>query len=227
VIFWVAGLSGLMCLVLLFLDGRRRERQVWQDWELVLTPQGEHTYQAMASRFHDEIALAEVGLGRATALARIGSTQEAIDLLEAGCRSIQRFAPDMDRALTSMATFSRMVAAMAPVSPLRPRDFRLTRLVWWAQIEWLVHHFLVTAPERFRLRLFVLRRGVGAALRRLQDVRGRIATDREAWDVVELLREDLKRLSDASLDSFRLLLASASAQRRRGLAVALPSDWDV
>ena len=46
-------------------------------------------------------------------------------LLDVGYRVIEKFAPDMLRLLAAMATFSRMVSAIAPVKPLRPKDFRL------------------------------------------------------------------------------------------------------
>src|SRR5678815_2897652 len=109
---YFAAFSGLACLLLLYLQGRRNEANVWRDWEIALTPRG-------------EMALVDMALARATELQKLESSQQAIDLLDAGYRVIERLAPNMRRLLAGMALFSRMVAAMAPVKPLKPRQYKI------------------------------------------------------------------------------------------------------
>src|SRR5262245_15999916 len=125
--FVIAG-SILLCLALLYLDGRRRERAVLRDWELVLTPKGERTYRWMEARVHSDLLLANLTYTRAFSARDVGSIDEAHRLLDVGCKLIEQFAPTMLRSLAAMAVLSRMVAAMAPVRPLKPRKFRLRQL---------------------------------------------------------------------------------------------------
>jgi hypothetical protein len=58
-----------------------------------------------------------------------------------------------------------MVSAMTPLRPLSPQKFRLAQLVSLAYLHQVVHQFLVSTSERFRLRLYVLGRGFGLATR--------------------------------------------------------------
>jgi hypothetical protein len=129
---------------------------------------------------------------------------------------IERFSPSMLRLLSSMAVFSRMVAAMAPVAPLRPQDFRLGQLANLAQLNRLLHQFLVSSAERFRLRLYILGQSFGLAMRALMRSTERLLgrgsdADRE-WEQVEAIRHDFAKLTDESLESLRVLLASLATQ---------------
>src|SRR5262245_7810715 len=132
--------SVLGCLVLLYLDGRRNEAAVWRDWELLLTPRGARAYQEIEERVQADLAVADLTLRRALEARRLGSTSEALQLLDAGYEMIEGFAPNMRSLLAHMSTFSRMVAAMAPLPPLSPRDFRLTQLVRLAYVSGALHH---------------------------------------------------------------------------------------
>jgi hypothetical protein len=214
--FWLlAAISVVSCLVLLYVDGRRRERAVWHDWELLLTNKGERTYEAVEKRVHSEAALVDVALARAVEVNRLGSTEEAIRLLETGCGVIAWFAPNMRRALAGMAVFSRMVAAMAPLPPLRPGDFQMTQLVSLAYLNALLHQFLVSTAERFRLRVHILRAGFGMASHLLFRSRDRISgepAEIQAWTAVAAIRHDFTTLTDESLESFRVLLTSLAAE---------------
>jgi hypothetical protein len=127
----------------------------------------------------------------------------------------------MLRLLSAMATFSRMVSAMAPVRPLRPQAFRLAQIVSLAYLNQVLHQFLVSSTERFRLRVYVLGRGFGLATRFLLSSTRRIAegaddADRE-WDQIEAIRDDFQTLTDESLESLRVLLTSLAGQDRESL----------
>lgn len=219
--WWMVGLSALSALIVVFLFGRRNERAVSRDWELLLTPKGERVLKIIEGRVQSQMILADVAYDEAFTVRELGSLEEAKHLLDVGFRVIEQFAPGMLKLLSAMATFSRMVAAMAPVTPLRPQGFRLAQLASLAYLNQLLHRFLVSTGERFRLRVYVLGRGFGLATRFLLQSTQRIAhglpdSERE-WDQIEALREDLQTLTDESLVSLRALLTSLSAEKREHL----------
>ena len=216
--WWMIGFSIFGCFVVLFVFGLRNERAVKRDWELLLTPKGETLYRNIEGKVSTEMALAEMTYDEAFAIRELGSVDEAIRLLDVGYRVIEKFAPNMLRLLSAMASFSRMVSAMAPVTPLRPRDFRLTQLVSLAYLNGLLHQFLVSTAERYRLRLYILGRGFALGTRFLLDstqriVRGDDATERE-WEQIQAIRHDFQTLTDESMASLRVLLTSLAAERR-------------
>src|SRR5215468_4499857 len=215
---WMMGLSILGCFIVLFLFGRRNERVIRRDWELLLTPRGERLYRTIEDRVSSEMALADVSFDEAFAVRELGSVEEAKRLLDVGYRVIEKFSPNMLSLLAAMANFSRMVSAMAPVTPLRPRDFRLTQIVSLAYLNGVLHQFLVSTAERYRLRLYILGRSFAIGTRFLFESTQRIVggepeSDRE-WSQVQAIREDFQTLTEESLDSLRVLLTSLAAERR-------------
>jgi len=219
--FWMLAFSVVGCFVVLFLFGRRNERVIRRDWELLLTPKGEKLYRNIEGRVNNEMALADVTFDEAFAVRELGSVEEAKKLLDVGYRVIEKFSPNMLQLLAAMANFSRMVSAMAPVSPLRPRDFRLTQIVSLAYLNGVLHQFLVSTSERYRLKLYILGRSFALGTRFLLDsteriVRGEPEAERE-WDQIQAIRHDFQNLTGESLDSLRLLLTSLAAEKRDDL----------
>jgi hypothetical protein len=212
------GASVLSCFVVLYLFGRRNERAVRRDWQLLLTPRGESVYRTIEGRVQSEMALANLTYEEAFSFRQLGSVDEARDLLDVGYKVIERFNPSMLQLLTAMAGFSRMVSAMAPVTPLSPGDFRLTEIASLAYLNGLVHRFLVSTTERFRLRLYILGQSFGLATRALLRSTKRIVeaepeADRE-WEQVDAIRQDYDTLTRDSLETLRVLLTSLAAERR-------------
>jgi hypothetical protein len=219
--WWMMGLSALSVLIVLFLFARRNERAVRRDWELLLTPKGERVLQSIEGRVQAHMDLAELAYDEAFSVHELGSLDEAKHLLDVGFRVIEQFSPSMLRLLSAMATFSRMVSAMAPVTPLRPAGFRLAQLASLAYLNQVLHQFLVSSGERFRLRVYVLGRGFGLATRYLLQstrriVSGEPESERE-WQQIDALRDDFQTLTDESLVSLRSLLTSLSAEQRENL----------
>lgn len=216
---WMLAASAVGTLVVLLLLARRDERAVARDWDLLLTPRGHETLRRVERKVSTELGLADLSYDEAVALRELGSLEDARRLLDAGYKVIERFAPDMLRLLAAMATFSRMVSALAPVRPLRPRDFRLAQLASLAALGRLLHGFLVSSGERFRLRLYILGQSFGLATRYLLDSTRRLVAgapgDAERdWQQIEAVRADLRVLADESLESLRVLLVSLGAERR-------------
>jgi hypothetical protein len=218
---WMILFSVVGCAVVLFLFGRRNERVIRRDWELLLTPKGEKLYRNIEGRVSSEMALADVTFDEAFAVRELGSVDEAKKLLDVGYRVIEKFSPNMLQLLAAMANFSRMVSAMAPVSPLRPKEFRLTQIVSLAYLNGVLHQFLVSTSERYRLKLYILGRSFALGTRFLLEsteriVRGEPESERE-WDQIQAIRHDFQNLTGESLDSLRLLLTSLAAERRDDL----------
>jgi hypothetical protein len=216
--WWMIGLTAASTLVVLYLFGRRNERVVKRDWELLLTPTGERLFRSIEGRVQTELALADVAYDEAFAFRELGSVEDAMRLLDTGYQIIEKFSPSMMRLLGAMATFSRMVSAMAPVQPLRPQDFSLSQISSLAYLHRVLHHFLVSTAERFRLRVYVLGRSFGLATRYLLQSTHRILGREESagrdWEQVRAIRHDFQTLTQESLASLRILLTSCGAERR-------------
>jgi hypothetical protein len=214
-------LSALSCLIVVYMLGRRNERAVKRDWELLLSPRGERLFRTIEGRVQTEMALADMAYDEAFAIRELGSVDEAIRLLDVGYRVIEKFSPSMLKLLSAMGTFSRMVSAMAPVAPLRPRDFRLAQIVSLAYLNGLLHQFLVSSAERYRLRIYILGRSFAVGTRFLLGSTKRIVSGepeaQREWEQIQSIRHDFQALTEESLESLRVLLTSLGAERRDDL----------
>ena len=225
-IFFIGAVVG--GLVLLVLLGRRDERRVRRDWELVLTPKGKRIYESMDAQLKTDLELMNATYEEAAALRELGSVEDAKDLLDAGFKIIEHFAPNLLKLLAAMATFSRMVSAMAPIAPLRPKQFQVGGLRGLAYLNQVLHQLLVTTAERFRLRLYILGRCVGLAVRYMVRSTRRITggapdADKE-WEQIDAIRGDLGTLTHESLESLKALLLSMAVERKDVHDVAIEDD---
>jgi hypothetical protein len=219
--WWMIVVSVVGCLLILYLLARRDERKVRRDWELLITPKGEKLYRSIESRVSSEMELANITYDEAFTIRGLGSVEEAKHLLDVGYKVIEQFSPSMLRLLAAMSTFSRMVSAMAPVQPLRPQGFRVAQIASLAYLNQLLHNFLVTTAERYRLRVYILGRSFGLASRFLLTSTKRIVggepdTEKD-WEQIQFIREDFQTLTDESLESLRVLLTSLAAEGRGDL----------
>jgi hypothetical protein len=222
--WWVMiGLSLGSTLVVLFLMARRNERAVREDWETLLTPKGEKLYRSMEGRVRTELGMAELTFEHAEAYRELGTVDEALRLLDVGYKVIEKFSPSMLRLLAAMATFSRMVSAIAPVQPLKPQDFKLVQIASLAYLNAMLHQFVVSASERFRLKVYILGRSFALASRYLlKSIRtiGSPATEAEKqreWEQILAIRSDFQSLTDESLDSLKLLLTAMAHEDKQDL----------
>ena len=220
--FWVTIFAAVVsCLLVLVLIGRRNERLIRRDWEMLLTPRGQKVYGAIEGKVRAEIGMADLSFEHALVYRQLGTTEEAIRLLDVGYRVIEKFAPDMLRLLAMMATFSRMVSAIAPVRPLRPKDFRLVQVSSLAYLHGMLHQFLVSASERYRLKMYILGRSFGLAtrflLKSIQNLGFGATEAAREWDQIEAIRSDFQTLTDESLDSLRVLLTAMAREDRQDL----------
>jgi hypothetical protein len=135
-----------------------------------------------------------------------------------GYKVIEKFSPNMMRLLGAMTSFLRMVSAMAPVTPLRPRDFKFSQISSLAYLNGVLHQFLVSTSERFRLKMYILGQSFQVGTRFLLQsteriVRNESAAERE-WEQVRAIRDDFQTLTDESLEGLKQLLTSLAAERK-------------
>jgi hypothetical protein len=209
VVIVLVGLAGL--ILLLLLGSLIDERAVGKQWALVLTPWRESIYDELARRTTGEAQLATHAFRRATEAHAAGSHEEAIRFLDLGLRMVERTSPGLLTLLRGMALVSRMANALAPVDALRPWAFNLPPLTGVALVETIVKRFVVGSTERFRLRVYVLGRGLGIAGRLLGRSVLRIHRQPEAgeeWGRVQAAHEDLGVLRTETLQAFHVLLRS-------------------
>src|SRR5260370_4667530 len=157
----LAAAGGVLFVALL---GRINERR-WNDWESLLNANDQALCARMRNQLDGSLAIADYAYDRAAEQRAVGSVDEAISLLDLGYVMIERAAPDLRRLLAGLAIYSRMVSAMVPVRPLRPRDFKVTQLASLAALNQMLHRIMVSTAERFRLRLYIIGQGVGIILR--------------------------------------------------------------
>jgi hypothetical protein len=170
-----------------------------------------------------DLELADLAYARAQAAREQGSPQQAMALLDLGCDLIAQFSPTMIKSLAAMTVLSRMVSAVAPIQPLRGKQFELRQVSSLASLNQLVHHFLATTAERFRLRATILGRCFALIPRLVAHSTARVRESGPAaidvkpeWDQLKAARHDVRVLSDESLETFRVLLMSMAAERRGG-----------
>src|SRR5262245_55167500 len=100
--WWMIAVSlGSTALVLLLL-GRRNERAVKRDWDMLLTPRGEKLYKRVEGQLQTGLGMADLVYEKAFTVRELGSVDEAIRLLDAGYRIIEQFSPSMLRLLGAM-----------------------------------------------------------------------------------------------------------------------------
>ncbi len=185
----------------------------WRDWEALLNANDNALCTRMRSQLDASFAMADYAYDGAEQQRASGSVDEAIRLLDLGYVMIERAAPDLRRLLAGLAVYSRMVSAVVPVRPLRPRDFKVTQVASLAALNQMLHRVL------FRLRLYIIGQGVGMIIRFLAGTTRRIRETRSTqdrdWNDVAALRSDFRTLTDESMESFRACLASLAAQAGR------------
>ena len=108
--------------------------------------------------------------------------------------------------------FSRMVSAMAPVSPLLPSRFHIAELNNLAVLNQMLHQVVVSAKQRFRLKLRIIATGVkitsGYLLTRIHRVLDRRSSTEHEWEEIVNAGQDFQQLTTESVESFKNLMGA-------------------
>lgn len=212
--WWFLAGSGVTLVVWLIIDGRRQERAVQRDWDLILTPKGARTLEATRAQIDADLGLIHETYGAAGRAIGAGSREQALALLTVGCRLVEAHCPRMISALRALSVLSRMASAIAPMPPLRPDSLRLRELTGLAWLHAFGHHLLVSMHERFRWRILILQQCFGT-LSRIVVATTRQARQTErperAMPTLDAAQSDLRVLSDESLRTLQVWLVSLTA----------------
>jgi hypothetical protein len=208
--------------IFLFLLGRRNERKVRSEWHALLSPRGQTLFESARKEIESHSLMLDVAMNEALSIKKLGDLDEAIRFLNIGCEVIERFTPNLLSLLSVMARFSRMVSAIAPIDPLVPKDFHLAELVSLAHLHRLMNQVVVSTKQRFRLRIFVLGKGISIASRylisKIKDLVETKSQEQEEWREIVEIEQDFNTLSRESLHSFRTLLEVLSGEDARRLS---------
>jgi hypothetical protein len=204
---------------------RRNEKKIQSEWETLLSPASERTFLQTRNHVERSSSMVGVAINEAIEMRKLGDLDEAIRFLDTSGDVIERFTPNLLSLLKVMIKFSRMMSAITPVSPILPHDFHLAELTNLAYLNRMLHHFLISARQRFRLKLYLLGKGVAIASRYLLQgiknvVTRRSAADQE-WEEIAKIGQDFQRLSNESVQSLRALLEALSTDAAKELAKAL------
>jgi hypothetical protein len=191
---------------------RRNERKVRSDWEDLLKGEKADWYEDTKSGIENNTKLIRMTMNEARDIKQLGDIEEALRFLRIGGDVIQEFTPGLLCLLREMMKFSRMVSAMAPVSPLLPSQFHIAEMNNLAVLNQMLHQIAVSAKQRFRLKLRIIATGVkitsGYLLTRIHRVLERRSTSEHEWVEIVNAGQDFQQLTTESVESFRNLMGS-------------------
>jgi hypothetical protein len=151
--------------------------------------------------------------------------EEARRLLDLAYGVIMTALPDRMARIEAMSKCCRMLAAVAPLPPLLPRDFRMREMVALGTLSALVHQLLAGMQERFQWACMVLGWGYRLVLRGATQANGALQRDVTAaahWARFSDSINDFKTLDAHHVQAFAALLASlALSEEPDGAALPL------
>jgi hypothetical protein len=203
----IAVLGALAVLPVLRALGRRSERETLRRWSFVVSPAARELFEEIRHELRADLDCADASY--AAALALTGRAKRR--MLDVAVDDLLETTPGVLDLLRQAAEFSRKLAVLSPARPLARRRFRHRDVRGWAGVHDAVRPFLVSLRERFAFRVYVLRQAVRIVARYLSGERARGSYDRPSR--LDAAWTDYRTLSDDALESFRLVLASATACR--------------
>lgn len=211
--------------VVLLILARRNERKVRSDWETLLGGEKAEWYEDTKSGIQNSTKLIRMTMKEAKDIKQLGDVEEALRFLRIGSDVIQEFTPGLLCLLKEMMKFSRMVSAMAPVSPLLPSHFHIAEMNNLAVLNQMLHQVVVSAKQRFRLKLRIIATGVkitsGYLLTRIDRVLHRQSTTELEWEEIVAAGQDFQQLTTESVESFRNLMGALPSGLASQLAETL------
>jgi len=215
-LFWILGSLGFVCVALVIGQAARyRHERTVKHWDRMLSPGMRFAVQSLELEVQTDAAMADSGFQGAQQARDRQDLAEAIRLLELSSRAVEDATPNRLRRLRAMAVLIRMAAALVPVRPLRMRDYHLRELIAVVGVGAALHQVLVSALERFLLRLQVLGVGFRLALRVVVGARRQATSapaSRRPWGDYERALEDWKTLDREHLETFKALAKSLEMQ---------------
>ena len=204
---------------------RRDEEKVQSEWVALLNPSSERILQQARTDIEANTTRVGVAMKEAMEVRELGDLDEAIRFLDLGGDIIQRFTPNLLSLLSVMMRFSRMIGAIAPVNPILPGGFHLAELTSLAHLNGMLHRLITSAKQRFRLKLFILGKGISITshylVKRIGSIVSRRSSEDQEWEQILGAEQDFQRLSNESVQSFQNLLQALSNDGVRELSSTL------
>ena len=165
------------------------------DWSQLLTPFGDRARASLAERLAADREVILITYDHAKGLTAARGLGMVLD---AGHGLMIQFARERLRLLESMRTYSHQASQIQSLPPLWPLRFHLPLLALQAGFLMLADVFLVGSPERFRLRLYLLRH----ATRRVLSATRRVARGRAGASTLEAALADWDTIDRETLAAF-------------------------
>ncbi len=151
---------------------------------------------------------------------------EARRLLDLAYGVIVTALPDRMARIEALAKCCRMLAAVAPLPPLLPRNFRMREMIALGTVAAVVHQLLAGMQERFQWACMVLGWGYRLVLRGATNANSALQRDTSAsaqWTRFASSIHDFKTLDAHHVNAFAALLASlALSEEHDGVALPIP-----
>lgn len=216
-VLWVLEAIGFLCLVVVIGQAARyRHERMVRRWELLLSPGLRTAIQRLELGASVDAAMADGALRRALRAQRELQLAEATRLLDLSFSAIEEATPDRLKRLRAAAVLIRMAAAIVPVRPLRMREYKLREVIALVGVGAALHHVLVSALERFLLRVQVIGIGFRLTFRALAGSRNKAwaapAAERP-WDEYRRALGDWKALDREHVETFKALAQSLEAEK--------------
>ena len=212
---WILGVIAFLCLVVVTAQvARYRHEHRVRSWGLLLSPGLRTALQRLELGASVDAARADDALRAARRARREHQVAEATRLLDLSFTAIEEATPDRLKRLRAAAVLVRMAAAIVPVRPLRMRQYKLREVITLVGVAAALHHVLVSALERFLLRVQVIGIGFRLTFRVLAGSRSKAWAAPEAerpWDDYGRALGDWKALDQEHLETVKALAESLEA----------------
>ena len=218
------GLLALGALVAMVAVARYRHAAVVRDWSAVMSPEAARMVEAVEEGSALDQRMAADAWAQAMSAQESCQWEEAVRLLELAYWVVEDSTPARLERLRAMAQVCRQAAAIMPLPPVPPRDFRLARLRTLAGATALVHSLLVAPAERLALRARMLMAAFALLLwtmRRTKEQARERPQHGRAWAAFEAEMADWKALDQAHLETFRAAMTTLVSELRRELPISV------
>jgi hypothetical protein len=208
----VISLLGLVAV--LYLRAVHHSIAVRREWQFICSLRSASAFEGIEIKAASEGAAIRSAYRSAMAARSAGSREEALRLVDALLRIIERATPGWIDTLAYVSIVARMADAVVPIQPMRPWVFRLFPLAWLSLVGMIAHHVTITTGERLRLRAYVLRGSWRLLRRRMRSNSKRIheGDSERVWDGLGAVRDDFAMVSEETLRSLYAALLSLDAR---------------
>ena len=215
-VVWVLTIGALSATLLVLL-GRHNAGRIAGEWDMMLGSNVLHSVDALERRCQLDHMMADGAWSAAQAALAAATSSEVVRLVDLSYSVLEASTNDRITRLRAVRVCSRMAAALVPLPPLVPRDFRRRELRTLAALSSVAHHLLVSMRERFVMRARVIAFGLVLSLRAMRR-KPPSETLEEVLTRFDAAKADWKTLDLAHVEMVRALLVSVAAVRREPAA---------